>query len=41
MLLLNNKIIFFSDEGKILIDCDSRGRQEIHDHLLQVLGKTE
>ena len=29
------------DEQRMTIDCDSRTREEIHDHIKQVLGKTE
>ena len=28
------------DGDNILIDCDSRSRQEIHDHVKVVLGKS-
>ena len=32
---------YLEDDTQILIDCDSRSREEIHDHVKLVLGKTE
>lgn len=32
---------YIDDDSHILIDCDSRTRQEIHDHFRDVLGKTK
>ena len=33
--------VISEDDTRILIDCDSRTREEIHDHIKQILGKTE
>jgi len=34
--------LFVSDDDtKMIIDCDSRSREEIHKHIKQILGKTE
>lgn len=33
--------VYFEDDTRMVIDCDSRTREEIHDHIKQVLGKTE
>jgi len=34
--------VFFEDEGsRLVIDCDSRSREEIHEHIKKILGKTE
>jgi small subunit ribosomal protein S25 len=32
---------FFDDDLRILIDCDSRSREEIHDHIKKILGRSE
>jgi len=33
--------VFYEDDKRLVIDCDSRSREDIHDHMLRVLGKTK
>lgn len=32
---------YLDNDTQVLIDCDSRTRQEIHDHMKKILGKTK
>jgi len=33
--------VFYDDDKRLVVDCDSRSREEIHDHLKQIIGKTQ
>jgi len=36
-----HRFVVSDNDARMLIDCDSRTREEIHDHIKQVVGKTE
>jgi len=40
-ILSTVQLFVADDDTKMVIDCDSRSREEIHNHIKQIVGRTE